>query len=97
MSITLLAPKFAPTVVVLGYPLIVKWSNEPGLTVIEEVVADLVPSVAVIVCDGVVLSVKAVPANVCAPLSLPSPVVNVYLLPEVKGRIAAPSVEVKKT
>ena len=72
-----------------------KLLSAPGSTVIEELAIDFVPSVALIVCDGVVFNVNPAPANVCTPLSFPVPVVKIYLLPELNGRTAAPSVEVK--
>lgn len=62
------------------------------VTVMELLVADLDPSVTVIVCDGVVFNVKPVPVKVWKPLSWD---VKVYLLPDVYGRTACASVELK--
>ena len=58
----------------------------------ELLLVTLVPSVVVIVWDGVVFSMKPELVKVCVPLS---PLTNVYLLPEVLGRTAAESEDVK--
>ena len=69
----------------------VKWLRA-AVTVMAGVVAEIVPSVTVIVCCPVVLSVKL--ENVWTP---ESPDVKVYLPDRVYGSVADPSVDWKYT